>query len=275
VFGGPTWAELGRRPPTEQQLESHRHGDRPGDEEALHALLRSIPTWGHGGLRGALRTRALRQLTAEATVLLHRREETRAALAVLGGQVRRLVLEQGRRLVRAGMLTEATDVELLTPVEVRAALDGRPPAPRAIADRRRWRVRYESAPPLPARFTGTPVPESAVMPVGDRYDAWAVSSGQVTARAVAAAAPDADVEPGSVLVAVSTDASWSPLFLDAAGIVVERGGPLSHAAILARELGVPAVVNLPGACRALDGRIVTVDGDTGIVVVHDDERSER
>ena len=53
--------------------------------------------------------------------------------------------------------------------------------------------------------------------------------------------------------------------------MVERGGPLSHAAILARELGVPAVVNLPGACTALDGRLVTVDGDAGIVVVHDED----
>ncbi len=67
-----------------------------------------------------------------------------------------------------------------------------------------------------------------------------------------------------------TDASWSPLFARAAAIVVERGGPLSHAAILARELGVPAVLNVPGATEALDGREVTVDGDTGVVFVHDE-----
>jgi pyruvate,water dikinase len=55
----------------------------------------------------------------------------------------------------------------------------------------------------------------------------------------------------------------------AGAIVLERGGPLSHAAILARELGVPAVLNVGAAVRSLDGRVLTVDGSSGIVVVHD------
>ena len=63
-------------------------------------------------------------------------------------------------------------------------------------------------------------------------------------------------------------------FLQAAAIVVERGGPLSHAAILARELGVPAVLNLPDATTVLAGRTVTVDGDAGVVIVHPDEPDE-
>jgi pyruvate,water dikinase len=71
-----------------------------------------------------------------------------------------------------------------------------------------------------------------------------------------------------VLVAAATDAGWSPLFLRAGAIVVERGGPLSHAAIVARELGVPAVLNVAGATAALDGRTVTVDGDAGVVTMH-------
>ena len=75
---------------------------------------------------------------------------------------------------------------------------------------------------------------------------------------------------GDILVASSTDASWSPLFVEAGAIVVERGGPLSHAAIVARELGVPAVLNVVGATGRLDGEIVTVDGDEGVVVIHTD-----
>jgi pyruvate,water dikinase len=59
------------------------------------------------------------------------------------------------------------------------------------------------------------------------------------------------------------------LFLRAGAIVVERGGPLSHAAILARELGVPAVLNVVGATQHLDGALVTVDGDVGVVVAHE------
>ena len=80
---------------------------------------------------------------------------------------------------------------------------------------------------------------------------------------------------GDVLVARSTEASWSPLFLRATAIVVEEGGPLSHAAIVARELGIPAVLNVPGVVaritadtEAAGGPVqVTVDGDQGVVVI--------
>jgi pyruvate,water dikinase len=87
---------------------------------------------------------------------------------------------------------------------------------------------------------------------------------------------DPDFAPGDVLVAHTTDASWSPLFLRAAAIVVEEGGPLSHAAILARELGVPAVVNVAGIVARLerDHADVVVDGDDGTVTVVDPRSEE-
>jgi pyruvate,water dikinase len=81
--------------------------------------------------------------------------------------------------------------------------------------------------------------------------------------------PDDSLPIGAILLAEATDASWSPVFVRAGAIVLERGGPLSHAAILARELGVPAVLNVGAAVRSLDGRVLTVDGSSGIVVVHD------
>ncbi len=75
-----------------------------------------------------------------------------------------------------------------------------------------------------------------------------------------------------MLVARNTDASWAPLFLLAGAIVVEEGGPLSHAAIVARELGVPAVVNVPGICTRVaadEGALdIRVDGFGGEIVVH-------
>ena len=78
----------------------------------------------------------------------------------------------------------------------------------------------------------------------------------------------------SSFFASATDASWAPLFARAGAVVVERGGPLSHASILARELGVPAVVNAPSAMRILDGRTVVVDGDAGTVDVIDDPATD-
>jgi pyruvate,water dikinase len=72
--------------------------------------------------------------------------------------------------------------------------------------------------------------------------------------------------PGEVLVVHTTDVGWTPLFLVAAGVVTELGGPLSHAAVVAREFGVPSVVNVEGATRAIrTGDRLRVDGDRGVV----------
>jgi pyruvate,water dikinase len=84
-------------------------------------------------------------------------------------------------------------------------------------------------------------------------------------------APDeTEVVPGDVVVARRTDAAWLPVFLRAGAVVVEEGGPLSHAAIVARELDVPAVVNVPGVVARLhdESGEVTVDGDLGAVFVN-------
>jgi phosphoenolpyruvate synthase/pyruvate phosphate dikinase len=69
-----------------------------------------------------------------------------------------------------------------------------------------------------------------------------------------------------VLVTAVADVGWTPLFLVAAAVVTELGGALSHAALVAREYGLPAVANVPGITRALKtGDRVRVDGDHGII----------
>jgi len=96
------------------------------------------------------------------------------------------------------------------------------------------------------------------------------SPGRATGRAVVVRDPSqqAKVKPGDILVAPFTDVGWTPLFLIVAGVVSELGGPLSHSCVVAREYGVPAVVNVKDAARLLkDGDLVTVDGDSGNVVV--------
>jgi pyruvate,water dikinase len=71
-----------------------------------------------------------------------------------------------------------------------------------------------------------------------------------------------------VIVAASTDASWGPLFLAAGAVVVETGAPVSHAAIVARELGIPAAVSVAEATRRIPDRsIITVDGNSGVVTL--------
>jgi phosphoenolpyruvate synthase/pyruvate phosphate dikinase len=69
-----------------------------------------------------------------------------------------------------------------------------------------------------------------------------------------------------VLVAPFTNPAWTPLFQRAAAVVVESGGAMSHAAIVAREYGIPAVMGVPDATRHLaDGQHVRVDGSGGTV----------
>ena len=83
--------------------------------------------------------------------------------------------------------------------------------------------------------------------------------------------PDAPgaLGPGDILIAPITDPAWTPLFLAAAGVVVDVGAQQSHAAIVSRELGIPAVVSATGASVTIpDGTLVTVDGTRGVVTVH-------
>jgi phosphoenolpyruvate synthase/pyruvate phosphate dikinase len=97
-----------------------------------------------------------------------------------------------------------------------------------------------------------------------------VSSGRArgTARVIPHPDESARLLPGDILVAPSTDPGWTPLFLRASAVVLEVGGYLSHGAIVAREYGLPAVVNVAGALTAVqDGQTLEVDGNTVEVIL--------
>jgi pyruvate,water dikinase len=101
-----------------------------------------------------------------------------------------------------------------------------------------------------------------------RLTGIAASAGVVTATARVALTPDegAEIEPGEILVAPFTDPGWTPLFTVAGAIVMDLGGLLSHGAIVAREYGIPAVVNTRTATTMIQtGQRVTVNGSTGEV----------
>ena len=105
-------------------------------------------------------------------------------------------------------------------------------------------------------------------PTGDRVlRGIGVSPGQATAPVQVVTDPYAPgLEPGEVLVAHTTDPAWTPLFLTASAVVIDLGGPLSHGAVIARELGIPCVINVKHASTQLaSGEVVTVDGTAGEV----------
>jgi rifampicin phosphotransferase len=95
------------------------------------------------------------------------------------------------------------------------------------------------------------------------------SAGRVSGTARVILDPSgAQLLPGEILVAPSTDPGWTPLFLVAGGLVMEMGGANSHGAVVAREYGIPAIVGVPDAtARIRTGQRVEVDGSAGTVHV--------
>jgi pyruvate,water dikinase len=272
VYAGPTWEEEGTSPPV---LAGRIAENQAVD--ALAALERSTTRRWRWRVRRVLtgqavdiRRRALRRQVAATRHLLALRELSKEALLAVGGIERRLTLELADRLVRRGTLAAPEDVELLADWELEgvvARVAG--PSAAALARRRRSIAQWRRDPDLPALvdWRGRDIDTRAVT---GGLVGWGASPGvhRGRTRTIRQVADGADLAPGEVLVAVATDPSWTPLFAVAGAIVVERGGPLSHAAIVAREFGLPAVLNVRGAVDRLpDGTEVEVDGTSGTVRV--------
>jgi pyruvate,water dikinase len=130
---------------------------------------------------------------------------------------------------------------------------------------------FEGEPPPLSAFNDRSSSAPRYLPAGDTHlYGLGVSPGRHTGRArvIRSVQGESALKPGDVILAVTTDASWGPLFLTAGAVVVETGAMISHAAIVARELGIPAVVSVPDATRRIpEGATVTVDGNAGIVSI--------
>jgi len=103
----------------------------------------------------------------------------------------------------------------------------------------------------------------------------AVSNGVIRGRAKILASPyEKPLEPGEILVTVATEPAWTPVFVNASGVVLEVGGGLQHGAIIAREYGIPCVSGLPGVTEIInDGDWLEVDGTNGIVRILEAEEA--
>ena len=205
------------------------------------------------------------------------RESSKANWARACRTQRPPTMELGRRLTAGGVLEDADDVWFLRLTELRQAAEGNLDAGAAkasVAARREEKARLEGY-ELPVMFDWPVelIPKEAVAPVSSAtYEGLGVSPGSATGKArvitSAEAAVSAMLEPGEILVAPVTDAAWTPLFIPAAGVVVETGGILSHAATVAREFGIPAVAQIRGITSLIpDGATVTIDGSNGTVTV--------
>ena len=209
------------------------------------------------------------------------RERSKVNCTLLNEEARAPMRELGRRLVKRGLLPRWEDVLLIHNDEADAFVAD-PAGHASLIAERAARLEMLNTKEPPFVFEGDPPPLSAFKdrPGSNKIEAAAhdtrltgigVSAGRHTGRARVITSLDADsaLEPGEIIVAVTTDASWGPLFLAAGAVVVETGSAISHAAIVARELGIPAAVSVAGATqRIVDGSTLTVDGNTGTVTVH-------
>lgn len=175
-----------------------------------------------------------------------------------------IAAEWGRRLVERGVLGDMDDVFYLTHEEVRTWLTGEPPSAETVRDLlARRRATYRKA---NARWLAEQARSSTR---GGEIKGVGASPGVVRAKAriIRGEHEFERLRPGEVLVCLHTNPSWTPLFTAAAAVVAETGGAASHAAIVAREYGIPAVMAASGATRTLtDGEEILVDGSLGVVV---------
>ncbi|MFI7125184.1 PEP/pyruvate-binding domain-containing protein [Nonomuraea sp. NPDC050153] len=187
--------------------------------------------------------------------------------------------------VRAGELSgQGDDVFFLYLDELLALLRGDPSALERVPVRRATYERYAALPLYPALIVGhfDPVRWAAdparrvdvydargtAAPVSDTVKGFPGAPGVVegVARVISGPEEGDRLKPGEILVTTLTNVGWTPMFPRAAAVVTDMGAPLSHASIVARELGIPAVVGTGNATmRVHDGDRIRVDGERGTV----------
>lgn len=208
------------------------------------------------------------------------RENLRFERTRVFGRVRRIMLELGKRLHALDLVEAPREVFFLELEELLGFVEGTATCTdlRGLCALRKAdleRQRSSEAPPRRFETRGIGQIDCGLLASkacvaseqGDARRGTGCCPGVVRGRVrVIAAAEGARLLPGEILVAERTDPGWVMLFASAAGLVVERGSLLSHAAIVAREMALPAVVGLADACRWLrDGDLVELDGADGTV----------
>ena len=279
-LGEPSWiadpcrllADIGMRQTRDEAVAKERRDRRAAETQAVLDRIRSAlaerPTELAEFERLLAAARAVGWLTEGHNYWIDR---------MCGDRLRRFTRRIGARLVAAGAIDDPEDVRHFERAEVDTLL--RAPADRRalVAERSAEHARQSVI--SPPRIIGAP--KNADPSEEDRFDGarytttdasvlrgTGASAGIVraVARVVVGPADFERVRPGDIVVARASNPGWVPLFTIAGGFVTDTGGVLSHAAVVAREFGVPAVVGTGDATsRIADGRIIEIDGTTGYV----------
>jgi pyruvate,water dikinase len=200
------------------------------------------------------------------------REGTRPMLSLAHYHCHRILVEQGKRWAQVGYSEGPEDVFFLLREQVLTALERRLSSQEArqrIRKYKRMKACYGRFEPPPIIGRGSRPPEH-ISPAQQSFRGVACSSGQATAKAkvVRGLGEASKLLKGEILVAPHINPGWVPLFSLAEAIVTEEGGLISHGAIVAREYGIPTVLQVREATKVFrDGQVLRVDGDRGVVEV--------
>ncbi|HJQ45384.1 MAG TPA: PEP-utilizing enzyme [Amycolatopsis sp.] len=214
---------------------------------------------------------ALREALSQVAISVRETEIGKAAFLRAIDGFRAAARDLGAQLVGDGRLETVDDVFLFTLDELRA--DRGAGVSDAVLAHRRGKIAEYRGYTLPTTFTGMPEPivkSAERVAIGDVLTGVGASGRayEGTVRIVRRTEDEDALEPGEVLVCEATDPSWTPLFMLAEAVVIDIGSVGSHGAIVARELGLPAVLNTGDGTRRLrTGDRVLVDGAAGTVTV--------
>ena len=213
----------------------------------------------------------LRRLLPLAHAAIRTREHTKSALVAVTTHFKHAYRALGSQLVKEGLLPDRDAVFFLTHQELGELVGGRQVLA-GLAVSRRQVIDYQMPLHFPEIFSKRPEP-LRLEPIEGEHGALVgkpVSRGTVTGRArvVEALEEAAALQAGEILIAPITDVGWTPYFSLIAGLATDVGSAVSHGAVVAREYGLPAVVNLRVATsRFQTGDLVTLDGDRGTLTL--------
>tara|TARA_B100000902_G_scaffold399515_1_gene470739 strand:+ start:2320 stop:4050 length:1731 start_codon:yes stop_codon:yes gene_type:complete len=251
---------------------TNRHAAAVADREAAEQEVREV----FAGNEEALATLDLGIRTAR--VFIAGRERTKLTSMLTNHEIRLPMYELGRRMTERGVLSTPRDVFLLRDAELDSFIDNPEQMADLIQERSEGFAALSSlqdpfivngvVPPL-SDWGERGIP-SQPADAGEELAGVPGSPGIVTgkARVITDPSDPQGLEPGEILVAPITDPSWTPLFIPAAGVVVEVGAPLSHSVIVSREFGIPCVTGVFEAVSKIpNGAIISVNGVTGTVTI--------
>ncbi len=228
-----------------------------------------------------LRRRAFAWVLKQALRAISLRERSRIIRSLLFGEIRQIVLAIGLQLVVKGHLSKGEEVFYLQWNEIKDLVYGKYQFPETLSEtiqlRKQALIKNNRKDPpgffvLPRStyFECPPATRPCHPPNAQRLSGIAVSGGtvQATAKIITDPVNDNRLNPGDILVTRATDPGWTPLFQIVGGLVLEKGGMLSHGAIVAREFGIPAVAGVENATSIIqEGQTLIINGDLGEITL--------